>query len=66
MHCVVQNQLRQQQKVFSQARIVQSQRLKSLRELYDQHVKASQLSSLDLLSMSAVDPRGVIDLSNHT
>ena len=49
MHRVVQNQLRQQQKVFSQVRVVQTQRLKSLRDLYDQHLKASRISCPSLL-----------------
>jgi len=44
MHRVVQNQLRQQQKVYSQVRVVQTQRLKSLRDLYDQHLKAGHIS----------------------
>ncbi|NWS21336.1 SYCP3 protein, partial [Pachyramphus minor] len=33
------NMLRQQQKVFQQARIVQSQRLKTIKQLYEQYLK---------------------------
>uniref|UniRef100_A0A8C5UJG7 XLR/SYCP3/FAM9 domain-containing protein n=1 Tax=Malurus cyaneus samueli TaxID=2593467 RepID=A0A8C5UJG7_9PASS len=36
------NMLRQQQKVFQQARIVQSQRLKTIKQLYDQFLKSME------------------------
>ncbi|NXS01242.1 SYCP3 protein, partial [Oxylabes madagascariensis] len=36
------NMLRQQQKVFQQARIVQSQRLKTIKQLYEQFVKSME------------------------
>ncbi|NXL69566.1 SYCP3 protein, partial [Leptocoma aspasia] len=36
------NMLRQQQKVFQQARIVQSQRLKTIKQLYEQYLKSME------------------------
>ncbi|RMC03018.1 hypothetical protein DUI87_20211 [Hirundo rustica rustica] len=36
------NMLRQQQKVFQQARIVQSQRLKTIKQLYEQFLKSME------------------------
>lgn len=36
---LLQNMFRQQQKVFQQARIVQSQRLKTIKQLYEQFLK---------------------------
>ncbi|NXD19172.1 SYCP3 protein, partial [Spelaeornis formosus] len=38
----VANMLRQQQKVFQQARIVQSQRLKTIKQLYEQFLKSME------------------------
>lgn len=38
---LLQNMLRQQQKVFQQARIVQSQRLKTIKQLYEQFLKVN-------------------------
>lgn len=38
----MQNLFRQQQKVFQQSRIVQSQRLKTIRQLYEQFIKSME------------------------
>lgn len=46
---LLQNMLRQQQKVFQQARIVQSQRLKTIKQLYEQFLKVNILLGRHLI-----------------
>lgn len=44
--------LRQQQKVFQQARVVQSQRLKTIKQLYDQFLKVNLFLGRQLILIS--------------